>query len=108
MGYYLNPPDMTKEEFIDINGGLINISKDALQDEHKSMGLLNGLRSVDKALVAHVLNGEFTAAILVPTVKEAWRVSHPEDLRPMTYYWVWRDALTPSVLGGVKLEEISP
>lgn len=83
MGYYINPPDMTKEQFLKKHGKLLT------QVEIKDFDF-----SSDSLPVCLVDNGAFTAAGIGYDAHEVQAFLHP-DHRPKTWYAVSRENLKP-------------
>lgn len=78
MGYYINPPDMTKEEFLEKHG--TETDDPRFDSETFPVCLVN--------------NGPFTAAGIAYDAKERDAFLRP-DGRPKKWYQVPREALLP-------------
>jgi membrane protease subunit (stomatin/prohibitin family) len=78
MGYYINPKDMTKEEFLVKNGTPIS-KKDFLYANFEDNGQM---------IVVLVDNGPFTAAAIMESNKELrdWQFQTATDYRPTKYF----------------------
>ncbi len=83
MGYYINPPNETKEEFLEREASL-------LSDEDMGFSLF---LDNDDALVCLIDNGIFTAAGVVYNVTEFHAFTDPTDPRPKRWYIIKRDKL---------------
>lgn len=81
MGYYINPPDKTKEGFLAEYGERVSINDLAITPEALPVILIN--------------NGPFTTAVIAYSEKELAAFTSPTDPRPRQYYMVPREALTP-------------
>lgn len=88
MGYYINPPEGTKEGWLNDNG---------LEVTDPSWGLLAtnfrgamGNRGNDGVYVCLVDNGPFTAAAVAYNEAEFDAFADPTDPRPRTWYVVMR------------------
>lgn len=82
MGYYINPPDMEKEDFLRQHGRPIHSTeaKMHLTDTTLPVCLVN--------------NGGFTAAGIAYSMDEVDAFLHP-DRRPKRWFSVSREALKP-------------
>jgi len=81
MGCYVNPKDMSKEEWLNGFGERVN---DVDYDEAVKMGCLP---------VVLLDNGIFTAAGVAYSKQEADEFTAPDDRRPKTFYHVRRELL---------------
>jgi hypothetical protein len=92
MGCYVNPPDMSKEEFLKKNGS--PLSKQEFLDAN-----FDTLNAEGKMVVILVDNGPFTAAAIANSDRELkyWQdeKSSGRDYRPATYYTCPIDLLKP-------------
>lgn len=84
MGYYVDPPDMTKEEWLKKFGTLIT----------ESMAGLHSAEGSDLLVVCLVNNGEFTAAGIAHDDNRRDYFLVP-DGRPRRWYLVQRKLLDP-------------
>lgn len=84
MGSYINPPDMTKEEFLAKNGTPIS----------KQEFLSAIFEDNDKRIVVLVNNGAFTAAAIMFSSRELQYWQEP-DTRPAKYFSCPLDLLKP-------------
>lgn len=73
MGYYINPPTRTKEEWLEENGE--KIPQPMTFSPPKGM-----------AYVCLILNPSFTAAGIVFDEREFEVFTHPSDLRPKRWF----------------------
>ncbi len=80
MGYYINPPDTTKEAFLSMHGKLLD-------------GPPTNYCDGDKLAVCLVDNGIFTAAAIAYCQEELQEFSRTDDYRPKKWYYVTRDDL---------------
>lgn len=84
MGMYINPQDMTKEEFLQKYG--LEITQ---QQAHDSF-------PIDKVYpVCLVNNGGFTAAAIAYCIEEYQELTKPHDVRPKKWFAVHEDDLKP-------------
>lgn len=85
MGYYINPPDMSKEDFLKKNGTLVKES-DVMEAD-----LMNDFP------VVLIDNGLFTAAGILYDGKERdyWLQSCKKDVRLHLFYLVEKKHLIP-------------
>jgi len=74
MGFYINPADQSKDDFLRDNGVPLNRPEPPDQP--------------DVALVCLVDSGPFTAAAIAYSRREMDEFSRPDDRRPKTWYWV--------------------
>ena len=81
MGYYINPVNETKEEFLEKHGQRVK------KEELKIVS--------DSLPVVLIDNGDFTAAGICYDEKELREFTDPQDYRPKKYYQVPREALIP-------------
>ena len=88
MGYYINPPNMTKEEFLLMHGTPANIRTQTFADCPE-----------DCLPVILVDNGMFTAAAICPDGSEFEAFMLPTDHRPKIMFWVHKVHLE-KYLGG--------
>ncbi len=88
MGYYINPPDMSKEEFL--------VCKGLLLDEAPVVH-----EADDRTAVCLVDNGLFTAAGICYSANELAAFADPRDYSPKHWYMVKNSDLTKycSLLG---------
>ena len=75
MGYYINPKDMSKEEFLIRKGHIL----DGAPTVHEADG---------RTAVCLVNNGPFTAAAIVFSPNELKEFTNPQDRRPKLWYMV--------------------
>ncbi len=88
MGYYINPPNMSKEEFLDQKGTEIS------REEAASFKFID-----DNVLpVVLVDNGLFTAAAIAYSPDELEEFLSP-DHRPMKWFLVEKELLKPYYVG---------
>lgn len=90
MGIYVNPPDMTKEEFLVLYGqsGSIEMAHDFLADP-----------CACHLLCCWVRNDEFTALAVCNNREEFSAYSQPDDPRVKRWFIVDADALEPYIPG---------
>ncbi len=81
MGYYINPEDMSKEEFL--------VCKGLLLDEAPAVH-----EADDRTAVCLVDNGPFTAAGICYSADELVVFANPWDYRPKRWYMVKNSDLT--------------
>lgn len=85
MGYYINPNDRTKEQWLRENGEEVSpmLAKElaAANGSHMPVVLIN--------------NGAFTAAGIAYDADELMAFTSPGDPRPKTFYSVPREKLQP-------------
>lgn len=81
MGYYINPPDMSKEQFLQKHGTPINPNDYQFNEE--------------KLPVCLVDNGWMTAAGIAPDARELAVFNDPADARPKLWFEVSRELLAP-------------
>lgn len=86
MGFYINPPDMTKEQFLVQHGE--RISGEAAR-------ILASNEQSDNMAVCLMNNGGFTAAGIAYCLQEYNAMSHPEDNRSKAWYSVPARDLAP-------------
>jgi hypothetical protein len=89
MGLYINPTDMTKEEFIQRHA----LSVTWLPPE------TNYNPKDDTVAVCLVNNGGFTAAAIAYSTDEIAAFSHPADQRPKAWFFIPYDKLKPFLFG---------
>jgi hypothetical protein len=82
MGFYINPPDMPKEDWLKQNGKLVY---EPTTNEHPSE---------DTRYVCLVNNGQFTAAGICYSEDEIEAFTHTTDRRPKRWYEVSKAKLT--------------
>lgn len=82
MGYYVNPPNMAKDAWLDDNGERIN-SPLEFNEAYKD-GKMN---------VVLIDNRAFKAAAVCYSVKELQELNNPSDIRGKEWYLVPIDAL---------------
>ena len=82
MGYYIDPPDSTKETFLKLHGQELS----SLPTEHENE---------EGVVVCLVNNGPFTAAAICFNDDELKEFSNPKDYRPKTWYRVEANLLAP-------------
>lgn len=88
MGYYINPRDMSKEDFLYQNGHVIHT--------HHINDVLSGKLFDGLCLpVCLVNNGAFTAAAIAYDKAEATAFQGKEDVRPKTWFAVPKEQLRP-------------
>jgi hypothetical protein len=79
LGYYINPPDMSKEEFLEKYGTPLSYAQ--FPDDPK------------QALVCIVDNGPFRAAAIAFSRREMEMFDNPNDDRPRRWYFVPKEHL---------------
>lgn len=80
MGYYVNPRNMSKEEWLAKHGTpCLRITHDEVPK--------------NKMLVALINNGPFTAAGVAYSAREHEEFTRTDDRRPKSYYLVDKDVL---------------
>lgn len=84
MGYYINPPDMSKEEFLEKKGKRLST------DGAKSFDFVG-----DRLPVCLVDNGWMTAAGIAFDARERDVFADPKDPRPKEWFSVARTDLKP-------------
>jgi len=84
MGKYINPPNMTKERFLELNG--VHCPFEPTWEQ---------VTTCDSFPVCLVDNGEFKAAAIIDTEEELKRFSDPIDPRSKLWFMVHRDDLKP-------------
>ena len=89
MGYYIDPEDMSKEEFL-VRKGLILDEAPVVHEAD------------DRTAVCLINNGPFTAAGIMFSKNELAEFTNPKDYRPKQWYMVKNSDLAPfcSLLGG--------
>ena len=90
MGYYINVPNQTKEEWLRDNGECLGITP-------PKSNIIN-----DRVAVCLVDNGWMTAAGIAYSPDELAVFADPRDDRPKIWFMVHKDKLTP-FLGGMKI-----
>lgn len=75
MGFYINPPDMTKEAWLAAHGERLT--------GPPSRHIDNG-----KVVVSHVDNGPFTAAAVAYSMRDLEEFQRPDDRRPKQWWHV--------------------
>lgn len=83
MGYYINPPSGTKEDFLAAHGKVVS-QQDALAHDYSS----------DSLPVCLVNNGAFTAAGIAYAIAEAKAFATP-DGRPRQWWVLPKEVLAP-------------
>lgn len=91
MGFYINPKDMTKEEFLRKHGTRLA----SVPERH---------RSTNDVLVCLVDNGAFTAAGICYSQSERDAFAYPDDTRPKQWWSVPISAIEEFMHG----QEIEP
>lgn len=84
MGYYVNPPDQSKESFLRQNGRAVSVSE---ARESFATGVEMPVVLMD--------NGMFTAAGIGFSLAEFDAFTHPSDTRPKTIFLVKKELLQP-------------
>ena len=87
MGYYINPPEGTKEDFLKTLGRTITLSEAEL--------LAVNVAEAHEAPVCLVNNGAFTAAGIMNCYSEYVAFSRPDDHRSKAWYAVDKRYLEP-------------
>lgn len=87
MGYYINPPDMTKEEFLQKYGQVLLIAPPPISFEDYP-------NKLPVCLVDNPAMG-FTAAGICYDKRELEAFTQPEDYRPKKWFLVDRELLKP-------------
>ena len=87
MGFYINPPNMTKEDF------LLKFGKSVTEEEVRSMKS-EDYKQGDRLPVCLVYNAAFTAAAIVYGPSELDAVTRPDDPRPKLYALVLKKDLS--------------
>tara|TARA_R110000751_G_scaffold215713_7_gene319168 strand:- start:1109 stop:1396 length:288 start_codon:yes stop_codon:yes gene_type:complete len=82
MGLYINPPNMSKENWLTQHA--TPTSKSQWQDTTSYF---------DPVLLAHLNNGQFTALGIAYDASEQSRMTHPLDTRPVNYHFAPRTAV---------------
>lgn len=93
MGFYINPPDMTKEAFLALHGKPIGLKQ--------AYGLLNGNEYLPVCLID---NGTFTAAGIAYSEGGLDQFMYP-DGRPRVLFAVPRKLLVPYYPDAMKGEQ---
>ncbi len=89
MGIYINPPNCTKEQFLNVNAIQISIKE-----------FLNfDISNKEMSLVVLVDNGPFTAAAVAYNDEERKAFTAFDDFRPKKFYKVFSDLLTIELAG---------
>lgn len=94
MGFYINPKDCTKEEWLDTRGKALSYGP---PPEHRC-----GLDGRSHTCVVLVLNNGFTAAAVAYSERELQAFSDPADHRVKLYMFVDDEelkAVEPSLVG---------
>lgn len=81
MGYYIDPPDMEKEEFLSAYGRPVKFNEAQITATELPVILVN--------------NGFFTAAAIAFDNAELRAFTDPTDTRPKKLYMVSRERLRP-------------
>lgn len=84
MGYYINPEDMTKEQFLSKHG--TRVTAGVLGDHDFSS---------DELPVCLVDNGWMTAAGICYDRREIMAFAQPDDKRPKNWFLVKKELLKP-------------
>jgi len=92
MGMYINPPNMTKEEFLKKHGERVSLA--VLKSEYATKSS-DDYNDLDKLPVVLVDNGLFTAAAIAFSNTELRYFIEVTDPRPKTYWVVSRALLLP-------------
>lgn len=88
MGFYINPEDCTKEQWIEKHAIMV-VAKDARRVfDERPPGYLP---------VVWLNNGSFTAAVVCDCMAEMERFLRPDDKRPKAVYYAAIDQLIPVV-----------
>lgn len=101
MGYYVNPQDMTKEDWLSKHGtlaGLQNIpGQEDVRSDYNTLMMTNAMNGSAFAMpVVLVDNGPFTAAAIAYNKAEYERfLNNGEDKRPMLVFLVDKHKLDP-------------
>lgn len=82
MGYYIDPPDMTKEAFLLTKGELLDKAPTIYKDG-------------DRLAVCLINNRTFTAAGIMFSPRELQAFSDPNDHRAKCWFYVSREDLLP-------------
>ena len=82
MGFYVNPPSMEKEQFLEKYGERLNCAPNEDFDF-----------SGDFLPVCWIHNGSFSAAGIVYSVRELHAFSNPSDKRPKLWFLVKKEHL---------------
>jgi len=90
MGYYINPPNMTKEEFLLMYGELISLAEVKKQIKEGVINFSSG-----RLPVCLIDNGPFTAAAIAYEEGEIYAFSQPDDYRPKIWFLVDKELLNP-------------
>lgn len=80
MGYYINPREGTKEEWLEKHGEKFSGLMEA--------DIIWAIKEPDQSIVVLVDNGPFTAAGIAYSRKELEAFVHPDDYRPKYIYLV--------------------
>ena len=94
MGYYIDPPDQTKEEWLLTHGTLC--------DEVPLRHVDTKTNSVAVVLVDNII---FQAAGIAYSQAELEAFKH-EDPRPKEWYWVPIEKLTPEICNGHNVQKL--
>ena len=95
MGLYINPLNMSKEQFLQDHGTLVNP-----QDYDNDASAVWAARQPNELPVILIDNGPFTAAAIGYCEKEVVDFLDPDDPRPRVLYMVKIDDIAPSCDGG--------
>ena len=90
MGYYINPPDMSKESFLKLHGSEITRSEFVAHNDFQNM-----------IAICLVNNGPFTAAAIAYKQSEITAFTDPDDCRPKKYYLIPASVITLELAGEV-------
>lgn len=88
MGLYINPPDKSKEQFLQEHGRKIS------EADAKAWNF-----AADDLPVCLVDNGAFTAAAIADRPSEVEAFTYGHDPRPRVWFAVKRDILAPYMKG---------
>jgi hypothetical protein len=91
MGFYVNPPGLAKEEWLEQNGELVGSSS--------PIPLPSELKGTDKVLICLIYNAYFTAACIVYDDWEFRACSDPSDPRPKAWFVVSKNLLASPAAG---------
>jgi hypothetical protein len=99
MGIYINPQDMSKEEWLAKHGDLLAYVPELHTVTKRQVGVQ------DKLVVCLVDNGWMTAAAIVYSQDELRAFTYEKDLRPKKWYSVAVDDLKEFGIEKIKLWE---
>ena len=86
MGFYINPPEGTKEQWLEKHG-------------EQTRGPAGSHRSGTAVLVCLVDNGAFAAAAICYSKRELEAFTYASDMRPKQWFWVEEQKLAPFMHG---------